>query len=79
MRTNYLFKKILINCFQFLGSVIIFTGLLSVAFLRSHLQGYKWLGMGIVSTGLVIVGVSDIMFNNSSKDDINAIITGYFY
>lgn len=65
------------SSFQMLrGSVIIFTGLLSVAFLRAQLRGYKWLGMGFVTLGLVIVGVSDIIFDTNPKDDLNAIITG---
>lgn len=72
------FGKLFWNIKFILGAVIIFTGLLSVAFLRSRLQGYKWLGMGFVTIGLVIVGLSDILFNENSKDDINAIITGYF-
>ncbi|KAI1719955.1 eamA-like transporter family domain-containing protein [Ditylenchus destructor] len=58
------------------GAVIIFTGLLSVAFLRARLQAFKWLGMALVMAGLVVVGVSDIMFDNNPADDINAIITG---
>lgn len=65
------------SSFQMLrGAVIIFTGLLSVSFLRSHLQGFKWLGMGFVTAGLVVVGASDILFGDNSKEDVNAIITG---
>uniref|UniRef100_A0A915PT77 EamA domain-containing protein n=1 Tax=Setaria digitata TaxID=48799 RepID=A0A915PT77_9BILA len=66
------------SSFQMLrGAVIIFTGLFSVAFLRSYLQGFRWLGMGFVTVGLVIVGVSDIIFDKNSKHDINGIITGF--
>jgi len=65
------------SSFQMLrGAVIIFTGLLSVGFLNATLQGFKWLGMGLVTIGLVIVGVSDIYFDDHPNDDINGIITG---
>ncbi|KAL3073430.1 hypothetical protein niasHT_038568 [Heterodera trifolii] len=65
------------SSFQMLrGAVIIFTGLLSVSFLRAQLRGFKWLGMGLVAFGLVIVGVTDIMFDDNPKDDINGVITG---
>jgi drug/metabolite transporter (DMT)-like permease len=57
------------------GAVIIFTGLLSVAFLRMRLQGFKWLGMGLVMFGLVIVGLCDI-YESGAGSDINAVITG---
>ncbi|EJW86809.1 hypothetical protein WUBG_02278 [Wuchereria bancrofti] len=57
------------------GAVIIFTGLFSVAFLKSYLQGFRWLGMGLITVGLVIVGMSDI-FDENSKRDISGIITG---
>ncbi|KAI6184243.1 UAA transporter family protein [Aphelenchoides bicaudatus] len=57
------------------GAVIIFTGLLSVAFLRMRLLGYKWLGMVLVMFGLVIVGLCDI-FESGAGSDINAVITG---
>ena len=65
------------SSFQMLrGSVIIFTGLLSVTFLRAQLRGYRWLGMAVVSLGLLVVGVSDIIFDPNPNDDFNAIITG---
>uniref|UniRef100_A0A0R3RX94 TPT domain-containing protein n=1 Tax=Elaeophora elaphi TaxID=1147741 RepID=A0A0R3RX94_9BILA len=65
------------SSFQMLrGSVIIFTGFFSVAFLKSYLQGFRWLGMGFITIGLVIVGVSDIILDENSKHDINGIITG---
>lgn len=58
------------------GAVIIFTGLFSVAFLGSRLQGFRWLGMGLVTLGLIVVGVTDLIFGNNDKDDVNGIITG---
>uniref|UniRef100_A0A915MET2 Probable arginine--tRNA ligase, mitochondrial n=2 Tax=Meloidogyne incognita group TaxID=654580 RepID=A0A915MET2_MELJA len=65
------------SSFQMLrGSVIIFTGLLSTAFLRARLRGFKWLGMGLVALGLLVVGLSDIEFDTNPNDDLNAIITG---
>ena len=49
--------------FQMLrGSVIIFTGLLSVAFLNSKLRFYQWVGMFSVIIGLVLVGIGDFVF-----------------
>jgi len=59
--------------------VIIFTGLLSTAFLRARLRGFKWLGMGLVALGLLVVGLSDIEFDTNPNDDLNAIITGFFW
>ena len=49
--------------FQMLrGSVIIFTGLLSVAFLHSKLRLYQWVGMFSVIIGLALVGIGDFVF-----------------
>ncbi|VDN01719.1 unnamed protein product [Thelazia callipaeda] len=59
-----------------LSAVILFTGLFSVAFLGSYLQGFRWLGMGFITVGLVIVGASNIIFDNNPLDDLNGIITG---
>lgn len=54
--------------FQMLrGSVIIFTGLLSVAFLNSKLQLYKWVGMISVIVGLALVGIGDFVFFQSGQ------------
>ena len=49
--------------FQMLrGSVIIFTGILSVTFLGNKLKWNQWLGMFIVIVGLSIVGTGDYVF-----------------
>lgn len=63
--------------FQMLrGSVIIFTGILSVTFLGNKLKWYQWLGMFIVILGLAVVGTGDYVFfkgnNNLSKDMVLA-------
>ena len=62
------------------GAIIVFTALLSVAFLRRSIANKSWFGIACVVAGLVLVGVSDIVF--SSKDSShgpNAIITGKFF
>ena len=54
--------------FQMLrGSVIIFTGLLSVAFLGTRLKIHHWTGMVFVIIGLILVGVGDVLFSNQSE------------
>lgn len=54
------------SSFQMLrGALIVFTGLLSVAFLGRRLKIYEWLGILLVICGLVIVGLSNII---SGKD-----------
>lgn len=66
------------SSFQMLrGAVIIFTGLLSVAFLGRRLVKSQWLGIFITILGLVIVGLAD--FFSGHKDDsqkLSDIITG---
>ncbi|KHJ43930.1 hypothetical protein D918_05983 [Trichuris suis] len=51
-----------------LSATIIFTGIFSVAFLGMTLKLYKWLGMLLVLCGLVIVGLSDLLFADISGD-----------
>ena len=43
------------------GSVIIFTGINSMLFLRRKLGWLKWLGMITIVAGLVIVGAADFI------------------
>ncbi|XP_018015720.1 solute carrier family 35 member F6 isoform X2 [Hyalella azteca] len=65
------------SSFQMLrGSVIVFTGLLSVAFLNQKLRYFNWLGIALVIVGLVVVGVSDFLGDNTEDFDTNGIITG---
>ena len=50
------------SSFQMLrGSVIIFTALLSVAFLRNKLYLFHWTGMITVVLGLIVVGLGDVL------------------
>lgn len=66
------------SSFQMLrGAVIIFTGLLSVAFLGRRLAKSQWIGIFITILGLVIVGLAD--FFSDKKDDsqkLSDVITG---
>ncbi|GAB6019097.1 Chromosome 2 18 [Chamberlinius hualienensis] len=57
------------------GSLIIFTGLLSVAFLGRTLRAYQWTGMFIVLVGLIITGVADFLSDDGSMD-LSSVITG---
>ncbi|XP_035534921.1 solute carrier family 35 member F6 [Morone saxatilis] len=66
------------SSFQMLrGAVIIFTGLLSVAFLGRRLAPSQWIGILITILGLLIVGLAD--FFSGHKDDkhkLSDILTG---
>lgn len=66
------------SSFQMLrGAVIIFTGLLSVAFLGRKLRYFQWLGIVAVIAGLVVVGVSDFISGDTEGEyTLNGIITG---
>lgn len=68
------------SSFQMLrGSVIVFVGILSVAFLERQLAGREWSGIAFVIAGLGVVGAADFL---SAGDDAtsgysrNNIITG---
>ena len=64
------------SSFQMLrGAVIIFTALLSVAFLHRHITNQMWTGIGVVLVGLIIVGLSDFFFNPTDLN-LNSVITG---
>ncbi|UYV74343.1 SLC35F6 [Cordylochernes scorpioides] len=67
------------SSFQMLrGAVIVFTGLLSSAFLQRKLDRNQWIGILIVVVGLAIVGASDIIFPSTGDThfDTNHLITG---
>ncbi|XP_042860156.1 solute carrier family 35 member F6-like isoform X2 [Penaeus japonicus] len=66
------------SSFQMLrGAVIIFTGLLSVAFLGRKLRYFQWLGILAIIAGLIVVGVSDFMSGDTEGEyTLNGIITG---
>lgn len=65
------------SSFQMLrGAVIIFTALLSVAFLGRTIKAQMWMGIVGVICGLAVVGLSDILTNGSSNKDTNGIIAG---
>ncbi|XP_052285284.1 solute carrier family 35 member F6-like isoform X2 [Dreissena polymorpha] len=65
------------SSFQMLrGAVIIFTALLSVAFLGRVIQRHMWVGMLTVLTGLLLVGLSDILFKDSGSSNSNTNTNG---
>lgn len=66
------------SSFQMLrGAVIIFTGLLSVAFLGRRLAPSQWLGILTTILGLVIVGLADFFSGaHDEKHKLSDVITG---
>jgi len=57
------------SVFQMLrGSVVIFTGILSMVFLKQKLFKYHWLGMFFVLTGLAFVGVASMLSGSSGSN-----------
>ncbi|XP_051154615.1 solute carrier family 35 member F6-like [Leptopilina boulardi] len=65
------------SSFQMLrGSVIVFTGILSVAFLERKLGIQKWSGIALVILGLLIVGLGDFFTMKNEHKGTNSVITG---
>jgi len=58
------------------GSVIVFTGMLSIGFLNRKLGAREWTGIVFVIMGLGFVGVSDILTMDDSDMNTNSVITG---
>lgn len=65
------------SSFQMLrGAVIIFTGLLSVAFLGRKLVPSQWLGILVTMAGLVVVGLADMLGSRDETHKLSEVITG---
>ncbi|NWT49151.1 S35F6 protein, partial [Chroicocephalus maculipennis] len=65
------------SSFQMLrGSVIIFTGLLSVAFLGRRLELSQWLGILVTIVGLVVVGLADLHSSHDQKHKLSEAALG---
>jgi len=63
------------SVFQMLrGSVVIFTGLFSVFFLKRKLQRFQWFGMFFVLVGLLCVGVASVMGGDSDANASNPVL-----
>lgn len=60
------------------GSVIIFVGILSVAFLNRNLVSREWIGILFIIAGLGVVGLSDFVSNDGDGTSYtrNNVITG---
>ena len=43
------------------GSIIIFTGIFSVVFLKRKLETFHWVGIAITTAGVTLVGVSSFV------------------
>ena len=49
------------------GSVIIFVGLASTWVLKKKLACYQWTGIGVLSSGILLVGASDLYSDDTDK------------
>lgn len=49
------------------GAIIIFSGILSVIFLKRKLRAHHWIGMLIVTGGLALVGMSGLVSGGTDK------------
>lgn len=58
------------------GSLIIFTGLLSVAFLGRRLCWSHWLGMALTVAGLALVGLADLRGSGGAGHGTAGVVTG---
>jgi drug/metabolite transporter (DMT)-like permease len=57
------------SVFQMLrGSVVVFTGILSVLVLHRKLKAFHWLGMALVCAGALVVGSSSLVSPQPSSD-----------
>lgn len=51
------------------GSIIIFTGILSIIFLKRKLLPYHWFGMSVTAVGLALVGVASILSKHEGETE----------
>jgi len=67
------------SVFQMLrGSVVIFTGALSVIFLKRKLMPFHWLGMFLILSGLAFVGVASVVSGGGGKNAPNPLLGDIF-
>ncbi|VDD95232.1 unnamed protein product [Enterobius vermicularis] len=58
------------------GSSIIFTGILAILILKNKLQCFRWTGMILVTVGLVVIGVCDMIWANDAEHSSTDIVVG---
>ena len=66
------------SSFQMLsGCNLVFTSILSKVFLKKSLPWYKWFGIAVITAGVVIVGVGDLVQENEHDDnEVTKPVTG---
>jgi drug/metabolite transporter (DMT)-like permease len=58
------------------GTIVVFTGLLSVAFLGRTIRVYMWVGITVLTVGLIAVGLADPLLPPGVQEDANGIVSG---
>lgn len=71
-------NKLFNNLLNFIGSSIIFTGILAILILKNKLQCFRWTGMILVTVGLVVIGVCDMIWANDAEHSSTDIVVGNF-
>ena len=56
------------------GATVLFTGLLSIAFLKRKFRTFEWLGMFLVTGGLLCVGIASTVFSHGNSSGTNPIL-----
>merc|ERR1711907_612831 len=63
------------SVFQMLrGSIIAFTGLFTVVFLKRKIKDYQWLGICIVIAGVSLVGGASYIGSSSGSNSSTALV-----
>jgi drug/metabolite transporter (DMT)-like permease len=64
------------------GSIIIFSGILSIVFLKRKFFAYHWLSIGVVTLGLAIIGVASWLGQQHKKvsdEDSGKVLLGFIF
>eukprot|EP00331_Platyophrya_macrostoma_P021501 CAMPEP_0176449004 /NCGR_PEP_ID=MMETSP0127-20121128/26179_1 /TAXON_ID=938130 /ORGANISM="Platyophrya macrostoma, Strain WH" /LENGTH=383 /DNA_ID=CAMNT_0017836179 /DNA_START=90 /DNA_END=1241 /DNA_ORIENTATION=- len=56
------------------GATVVFTGLMSIVFLKRRFQLFEWLGMVLVTSGLACVGLASMLFASDTSSATNPVL-----
>jgi drug/metabolite transporter (DMT)-like permease len=56
------------------GATVLFTGILSIIFLKRRFRSFEWLGMVLVTSGLLCVGIASTLFSHGKSSGTNPVL-----